>query len=129
MKTLDNYLFDIIKSLILKKLHSFPHLYYVSKLTKFMSEDEQLEQLINQTLDGAMASIPAHLLEIEQNKQILKVDNPKEFVFGLVMGMALGLASAMLSAMKKGLPSPQDQLKIRDMVYKKVPQIRERLFE
>ena len=93
-----------------------------------MSEDEKLEQLINQTLDGAMASIPAHLLEIEQNKKILQVDNPKEFVFGLVMGMSLGLASAMLSAMKKGVPSPQDQLKIRDMVYKKVPQIRERLF-
>ena len=34
-----------------------------------MSEDEQLEQLINQTLDGAMAAIPAHLLEIEQNKE------------------------------------------------------------
>ena len=94
-----------------------------------MSEDEQLEQLINQTLDGAMASIPAHLLEIEQNKKTLQVDNPKEFVFGLVIGMALGLASAMLSAMKNGVPTPQDQLKIRDMVYKKVPQIRERIFE
>jgi hypothetical protein len=94
-----------------------------------MSEDEQLEQLINQTLDGAMASIPAHLLEIEQNKEFLKVNDPKEFVFGLIMGMSLGMASAMLSAMKQGLPSPQDQLKIRDMVYKKVPEIRKRLFE
>ncbi len=94
-----------------------------------MGEDEQLEQLINQTLDGAMASIPSHLLEIEQNKDMLKVDNPKEFVFGLIMGMALGMASAMLSAMKKGLPTPQDQLKIRDMVFKKVPQIRERIFQ
>ncbi len=94
-----------------------------------MGEDEQLEQLINQTLDGAMASIPSHLLEIEQNKDILKVDNPKEFVFGLIMGMALRMASAMLSAMKKGLPTPQDQLKIRDMVFKKVPQIRERIFQ
>ena len=94
-----------------------------------MSEDEQLEQLINQTLDGAMASIPAHLLEIEQNKEILKVSDAKEFVFGLIMGMSLGMASAMLSAMKQGIPSPEDQLKIRDMVYKKVPQIRERLYE
>ena len=94
-----------------------------------MNEDEQLEQLINQTLDGAMASIPAHLLEIEQNKEILKVNDAKEFVFGLIMGMSLGMASAMLSAMKQGLPSPEDQLKIRDMVYKKVPQIRERIFQ
>ncbi len=94
-----------------------------------MNEDEQLEELINQTLDGAMASIPAHLLEIEQNKEILKVNDAKEFVFGLIMGMSLGMASAMLSAMKKGLPSPEDQMKIRDLVYKKVPQIRARLYE
>ena len=94
-----------------------------------MSEDEQLEQLINQTLDGAMAAIPAHLLEIEQNKETLKVGDAKEFVFGLIMGMSLGMASAMLTAMKKGMPTPQDQLKIRDMVYKKVPQIRERIFQ
>lgn len=94
-----------------------------------MNEDEQLEKLINQTLDGALATIPSHLLEINQNKDLLKVENPKEFVYGLIMGMALGIASAMLSAMKKGLPSPQDQLKIRDMVYKKIPQIRKRIFE
>ena len=94
-----------------------------------MSEDEQLEQLINQTLDGAIAAIPAHLSEIEQNKTVLMVDNPKEFVYGLIMGMSLGMASALLSAMKNGVPTQEDQLKIRDMVYKKIPQIRERLFE
>lgn len=94
-----------------------------------MSEDEQLEQLIIQTLDGAIAAIPAHLSEIEANKETLHVENPKEFVFGLVMGMALGMASAMLSAMKNGIPTPEDQLKIRDMVYEKVPLIRERLYQ
>ena len=31
-----------------------------------MSQDEQLEQLINQTLDGALATVPAHLEEIEE---------------------------------------------------------------
>ena len=94
-----------------------------------MNENEQLEQLINQTLDGALATIPAHLLEIEQNKKLLKVENPKEFVYGLIMGMALGMASALHSAMKNKMPTPEDQIKIRDMVYKKIPQIRERLFE
>ena len=94
-----------------------------------MNENEQLEQLINQTLDGAMATIPAHLLEIEQNKELLKVENPKEFVYGLIMGIALGMASALHSAMKKRMPTPEDKIKIRDMVYKKIPQIRERLFE
>ena len=94
-----------------------------------MNENEQLEQLINQTLDGAMATIPAHLLEIEQNKELLKVENPKEFVYGLIMGIALGMASALQYAMKKKMPTPEDQIKISNMVYKKIPQIRERLFE
>ena len=46
-----------------------------------MSENEQLEHLINQTLDGALATIPAHLQEIEQNKDIIQVENPNEFVY------------------------------------------------
>jgi len=40
-----------------------------------MSEDE-LKMLIEQTLSGAIATIPGHLQEIEQNKDTLKVDNP-----------------------------------------------------
>ena len=43
-----------------------------------MSQDEQLEQLINQTLDAALATIQAHLEEIKQNKDIIKVENPNK---------------------------------------------------
>lgn len=94
-----------------------------------MSEDEQLEMLIEQTINGAMATIPAHLEEIEQNKDTLKVTDPKEFVFGVIMGMALGMASTALASMKQEMPSPEDQLKIRDMVFSKIPQIREEIFK
>ena len=93
-----------------------------------MSEDI-LETLINQTLDGALATIPMHLQEIEQNKEELKVDNPKEFVYGLVMGMALAMGSALLSAQSGDMPTPEDQMKVRDIVYKKIPDIRARIFE
>jgi len=94
-----------------------------------MSEDEQLEMLIEQTINGAMATIPAHLEEIEQNKDTLKVTDPKEFVFGVIMGMALGMASTALASMKQEMPSPEDQLKIRDMIFSKIPQIREEIFK
>jgi len=94
-----------------------------------MSTDEQLEQLIDQTIDGAVATIPAHIQEIEQNKEVLKVGDPKEFVYGLIMGMSLGMASALMTAQRQGVPTQEDQIKIRDLVYKKIPLIRERIFE
>jgi len=93
-----------------------------------MSENEQLEQLIDQTLDGALATIPAHLEEIEQNKDIIQVENSNEFVYGLIIGSALTAGIMGLVQIKQGLPTPEDQIKIRDMVYKKIPQIRERIF-
>ena len=92
------------------------------------SDDEALEMLIDQTINGAVSTIPLQLEDINQNKDALKVENPEEFVYGLIMGMALGMGSAILTA-QKGVPTPEDQLKVRDMVYKKIPEIREQIFK
>lgn len=94
-----------------------------------MNDDEQIEQLITQTLDGALATIQAHLQEIEQNKDVLQVKNPKEFVYGLIIGSALTTGITGLVQIKKAMPTQEDQIKIRDIVYKNVPQIRERIFD
>ena len=94
-----------------------------------MSEDEQIEQLIIQTLDGALQTIPIYLMEIEQNKEELQVVNPKEFVYGVIIGMALSMASTAIASLRDGMPLEEDQIKIRDMVYSKIPQIRERIFK
>ena len=94
-----------------------------------MSEDEQLEMLIEQTINGAMATIPSHLEEIEQNKDQLKVNDTKEFVYGIIMGMALGMASTALTSIKQEMPTMEDQLKIRNLVFSKIPQIREEIFK
>ena len=91
-----------------------------------MSEEE-LEAIIEQTINGAILTIPAYMDEIKENKEILKVEDPKEFVYGIVMGMALGMSGAILSAQKK-TPTLEDQIKVRDLVYKNIPQIRERIF-
>jgi hypothetical protein len=91
-----------------------------------MSED-QLEELIIQVINGAVTTIPAYLDEIKENKDVLKVENPQEFVYGIVMGMALGMGGAILSAQKE-MPTEDDQIKIRDIVYKHIPEIRERIF-
>ncbi len=93
-----------------------------------MSEDEQLEMLIEQTINGAIAAIPSQLEEIKQNKVILKVENPNEFVFGIIMGMALGMVGALMTA-QKGIPTTEDQLKVREIIYKKIPDIREQIFK
>jgi len=95
---------------------------------KTVSEEEQLEQLILQTLDGALAMIPSYMQEIEQNKGELKVENVKEFVYGTIMGMALGMASTAIATIRQGMPTEEDQMKIRDIIYAKIPLVRERIF-
>ncbi len=89
--------------------------------------DDQLETLIIQVINGAITTIPSYLDEIKENKKVLKVENPQEFVYGIVMGMALGMGGAILSAQKE-TPTEEDQMKIRDIVYKHIPEIRERIF-
>ena len=89
---------------------------------------EELESIIEQTINGAISTIPAYMGEIEQNKETLKVENPKEFVYGMIMGMALGMSGAVLSTQKEA-PTVEDQIKVRDMVYQNIPQIRERIFD
>ena len=91
-----------------------------------MSED-QLETLIIQTINGAVATIPSYLEEIKENKDIYKVENPQEFVYGIVIGMALGMSGAIMSAQKE-IPTEEDQMKVRDIIYKHIPEIRERIF-
>ena len=86
------------------------------------------EPIIEQTINGAISTIPAYMDEIAKNKETLKVEDPKEFVYGMIMGMALGMGGAVLSSQKEN-PTIEDQLKIRDMVYKNIPQIRERIFD
>lgn len=93
-----------------------------------MSEDQQLEELIMQTLDGTLSTIPIYMQEIVQNKAELHVENVKEFVFGMIMGMSLGMASTAIAAMRNGMPTEEDQIKVRDLVYSKIPQIRERIY-
>lgn len=93
-----------------------------------MTIDEQIETAITQTISGAIATIPAYMEDIKQNGETLKVKDPKEFVYGMVMGMALGMSGAILSA-QKGAPTTEDQLMVRDIVYRNIPQIRERIFQ
>jgi hypothetical protein len=89
--------------------------------------EEQIEMLITQTINGAVATIPAYLEDIKQNQETLKVQNPKEFVYGMIMGMALGMSGAFLSA-QEDIPTTEEQMKVRDIIYKYIPEIREQIF-
>ena len=89
--------------------------------------DQELETVIEQTINGAVLTIPAYMDEIKENKEIFQVKDPKEFVYGLVIGIALGMSGAILSA-QENPPTQEDQIKVRDLVYKNIPQIRERIF-
>ncbi len=43
------------------------------------------------------------------------------------MGMALGMSGAMLSTQEK-MPTTEEQMKVRDTIYKYIPEIREKIF-
>ena len=98
-----------------------------------MGAEEDLQAMINQTVELAISQKDSYFKEIEASNEILKIKDQKEFVFGLIMGQILGLGVAALAQMKaasgQGNPTPQDQMMVRDMAYKLVPQIRERVFE
>ena len=89
--------------------------------------EEQIELIITQTINGAVLTIPAYLEDIKQNQETLKVENPQEFVYGMIMGMALGMSGALLSAQKE-MPTAEEQMKVRDTIYKYIPEIREQIF-
>jgi len=89
------------------------------KLTNRYLNDDELKTIIEQTINGAVSTIPAYMDEIKENKETFKVENPKEFVYGLVIGMALGIGGAILSAQETP-PTPEDQIKVRDLVYKNI---------
>jgi len=95
--------------------------------------EKQLEVMVTQTVELAISQKDAYFKEIEASNEILKIKDQKEFVFGLIMGQILGLGVAALAQMKaatgQGNPTAQDQMMVRDMAYKLVPQIRERIFE
>lgn len=93
-----------------------------------MNKPEQIEMLIEHTINGAIATIASYFEEIKKNKEILKISEPQEFVFGLIIGMALGIEGAAFTAIKQEMSTPEEQTKIRDLLYNKIPQIREEIF-
>jgi hypothetical protein len=94
-----------------------------------MDENQTLEELVRRTIQGAIQSIPAHLYEVEASKDILKVADKNEFVYGLVMGMGLGMATAAVTTFKQGIPTSEDLMRIKNIVYRMVPEIRENIFK
>ena len=90
-------------------------------------DDEEMEAVIVQTISGAIAAVPAYLRDVAGDSEALGVRDPKEFVYGMVMGMALGIGGAMLGARGEA-PTQKEQEKMRDIVYRHIPEIREGIF-
>ena len=51
-----------------------------------MSAEDQLQGMVDQTIEMALMNVEAYYQEIEASNEILKINDPKEFVFGLIMG-------------------------------------------
>ena len=49
-----------------------------------MGAEEELQAMINQTVELAISQKDAYFKEIEASNEILKIKDSKEFVFGLI---------------------------------------------
>jgi hypothetical protein len=94
-----------------------------------MDENQALEELVKRTIEGAIQAVPAHLYEVEASKDILKVVDKNEFIYGLVMGMGLGMATAAVTTFKREIPTSEDLMRIKNIVYKMIPEIRGSIFK
>lgn len=63
-----------------------------------------------------MAIIPEYIESVEQNIDVFKVKNPKEFIFGMIIGVTLGLSSIALSTKEDSseIDSVEEQQKLKD---------------
>ena len=64
----------------------------------FMGAEEDLQAMINQTVELAISQKDAYFKEIEASNDILKINDPKEFVFALIMGQILAVSYTHLRA-------------------------------
>jgi hypothetical protein len=94
-----------------------------------MDENQALEELVKRTIEGAIQAVPAHLYEVEASKDILKVVDKNEFIYGLVMGMGLGMTTAAVTTFKHEIPTSEDLMRIKNIVYKMIPEIRGSIFK
>jgi hypothetical protein len=100
-------------------------------IEKCMSAEEKLQAIVDKTIENAIVNLDNYQNEVNASNDVLKVKEIKEYLFGLIMGQVLLGGISALAQMKGGkeMPTPQEQTKVRDMVYKRVPQIRKRIFD
>ena len=97
-----------------------------------MSHDQDtakiLESTINDALNEILETIPTHTQYAIDNKQELQLQNTQEFVYGLAVGMGLTMSGAILSTQLQRMPTPKEQEQIREIVFKRIPKIRAKIF-
>lgn len=86
-----------------------------------------LSAAINGALDVGLAGIADHMKEIETDQE-LRVQNAKEYEYGYVMGMSMSLSGALISMMTGKEPTVEEHEIARQIIYKRIPEIRSRIF-
>ena len=79
-----------------------------------MSGEEQLQAIVDKTIENAIVNLDNYQNEVNASNDILKVKEIKEYVFGLIMGQVLLGGISALAQMKGGkdMPTPQEQTKL-----------------
>ena len=67
-----------------------------------MSGEEQLQAIVDKTIENAIVNLDNYQNEVNASNDVLKVKDTKEYVFGLIMGQVLLGGISALAQMKGG---------------------------
>ena len=85
-----------------------------------------LDKLIDSFVNNLSNS--THPLQDKEIAQLLHVKSIEDFIFGSIYGSIIGNVNGYFSLVKHRLPNQEELKEIGDVIVKRLPEIREKIF-
>lgn len=85
-----------------------------------------LDKLIDVLVNNLSNS--THPLQNKEAAQLLHVKSIEDFIFGTIYGSIIGNVNGYFTLVKNGLPNQEELIEIGEVILKRLPEIREKIF-